>query len=62
MKKGAAALAIVLLLVDILGRIALVVVGLYPLNSLEQIIGIVGGTAIAITFAVYIRTQWAVFR
>ncbi len=62
MKKGAAALAIVLLLVDILGRIALVVVGLYPLNSLEQIIGIVGGTAIAIAFAVYIRTQWAVFR
>jgi hypothetical protein len=39
-----------------------VVVGLYPLNSLEQIIGIVAGTAIAIVFAVYIRTQWAVFR
>jgi hypothetical protein len=62
MKKGAAALAIVLLIADILGRIALVVTGLYPLNSLEQIIGIVGGTAIAAIFAIYIRTQWAVFQ
>ena len=61
MKKRAAALAIVLLIADILGRIALVVAGLYPLNSLEQIIGIVGGTAIAIVFAVYIGMRWAVF-
>jgi hypothetical protein len=62
MKKGAAALAIVLLIADILGRIALVVAGLYPLNSLEQVIGIVAGTAIALLFAVYIRTQWTIFR
>jgi hypothetical protein len=62
MKKGAAALAIVLLIADILGRIALVVAGLYPLSSLEQVIGIVGGTAIAIIFAIYVGSQWAVFR
>jgi hypothetical protein len=62
MKKRAAALTIVLLIADILGRIALVVAGLYPLNSLEQIIGIVGGTAIAIVFAISIGMQWGVFQ
>jgi hypothetical protein len=62
MKKGPAALAILLLMADILGRLALVVTGLYPLNSLEQIIGIVGGTAIAAIFAIYVRAQWAVFQ
>jgi len=62
MKKRAAAVAIVLLIADILGRIALVVTGLYPLNSLEQIIGIVAGTAIAAIFAIYIWTQWVVFQ
>ncbi len=62
MKQRASALAIVLLIADILGRIALVVAGLYPLNSLEQVIGIVGGTAIAVIFAIYIGSRWAVFR
>jgi hypothetical protein len=33
MKKWAAALAIVLLVADIVGRVSLVVTGLYPLNS-----------------------------
>jgi hypothetical protein len=50
----AARLAIALLIVDIVGRLALVVTGLYPLNSLEQVVGIIGGTAIAAAFAVYI--------
>ncbi len=62
MKRAAAALAIVLLIADILGRIALVVAGLYPLNSLEQVIGIIGGTALAVIFALYIGSQWRVFR
>ena len=50
----AARLAIVFLIIDIVGRLALVVTGLYPLNSLEQVVGIIGGTAIAAAFAIYI--------
>ena len=62
MKQRAAALAIVLLIADILGRIALVVAGLYPLNSLEQVIGMVGGTAIAVISPSTFGSRWAVFR
>ncbi len=61
MKKWAAGLAIVLLVADILGRIALVVTGLYPLNTAEQVIAIVIGTAIAGLFAVYIGFKWELF-
>jgi hypothetical protein len=62
LKKWAAALAIVLLVADIAGRIALVAAGLYPLNSLEQVIAIVFGTAIAAFFAVYVGSRWRFFR
>ena len=62
MKKWAAALAIILLAADIIGRITLVGIGLYPLNSLEQVIGIIGGTTIAIIFAIYIGSKWNLFR
>lgn len=61
MKKWAAALAIMLLITDIIGRIALVGTGLYPLNSLEQVIGIILGTAIAAIFAIYIGFKWKLF-
>jgi len=59
----AARLAIAFLIADIVGRLALVVTGLYPLNSLEQVVGIVGGTTIAAAFAIYIYvcTTRAVF-
>jgi hypothetical protein len=59
----AARLAIVFLLADIVGRLALVVAGLYPLNSLEQGVGIIAGTTIAVAFATYIYlcTKRAVF-
>jgi hypothetical protein len=62
MKKWAAALAIILLAADIIGRITLVGIGLYPLNSLEQYIGIIAGTIIAIIFAIYIGSKWNLFR
>jgi hypothetical protein len=42
--------------------LALVVTGLFPLNSLEQIVAIVFGTAIAAVFAVYIGSKWRFFR
>jgi hypothetical protein len=61
MKKRAAALAIVLLGADIAGRIALVAVGWYPVDTLLQTIAIVTGTAIAAAFAIYIALQWNSF-
>ena len=62
MKKWAAAMAIVLLGADILGRIALVATGLYPTDSLKQTFAIIAGTAIAAIFAVYIRLKWQAFK
>ncbi len=62
MKKWAAALAIVLLGADIIGRITLVMFGLYPLDSFEQIFAIVMGTIIAAIFAIYIGWRWRSFR
>ena len=62
MRKWAAALAIVLLGADIVGRVALVVGGLYPTGSLENTLAIIGGTSIAVIFAIYIGWKWKTFR
>jgi hypothetical protein len=62
MKKWAAALAIVLLIADMIGRISLVAAGLYPLNSTEQVFAIIVGTIIAVIFAIYIGLKWKSFR
>jgi hypothetical protein len=62
MKKWAAAVAIVLLGADIIGRIALAATGLYPLNSFLQVFAIIAGTAIAAIFAIYIGLKWSLFR
>jgi hypothetical protein len=61
MQKRAAALAIVLLGADIIGRVALVVVGFYPTDSLENTFSIIAGTGIAVIFAVYIGWKWKSF-
>lgn len=62
MKKWAAALAIVLLGVDIVGRVALTVTGLYPTNSLENTFAIIAGTVIVALFAISIGWKWKSFR
>ena len=62
MRKWAATLAIVLLGADVVGRVALVVGGLYPIGPLENTIGIVGGTGITVIFAIYIGWKWNTFR
>jgi hypothetical protein len=54
LKRWAARLAILCLLVDIVGRVSLVSTGLYPVNSLKQTIAIALGTATAAIFAIYI--------
>ena len=61
-KRWAAIVAIVLLCGDVLGRIAMVVFGLYPVGSFRQSFGIIVGTAIAACFAVYIGMKLKSFR
>jgi peptidoglycan/LPS O-acetylase OafA/YrhL len=61
MKKRAAALAIVFLILDIVGRIAMVVTGLYPVHPFGQAIAIILGTSIVAIFAVYIGSKWSSF-
>ncbi len=62
MKKWAAALALVLLSADILGRIALVAAGLYPVDSARNTFAIIAGTAIAALIAAYVGWKWKSFR
>ena len=61
-KSWAAILAIGLLCGDVLGRIAMVIFGLYSVNSFRQTFGIVVGTAIAAFFAIYIGLKLRSFR
>ena len=58
MKKFAAAGAIVLLVLVIAGRIALLLAGLYPIDTAKQIVALSAGTAIAAGLTVYIGLQW----
>ena len=62
MRKWAAGLAIVLLGADVGGRVALVLAGLYPPSSLENSVAIIGGTGVAVIFALYIGWKWKTFR
>jgi hypothetical protein len=61
-KSWAAILAIGLLCGDVLGRIAMLLFGLYPVNSFRQKFGIVAGTTIADFFAIYIGLKLKSFR
>jgi hypothetical protein len=54
LKRWAAVLAIVLLIADVVGRVALVVTGLYPTKSIENTFSIIAGTLLAIFFALYV--------
>jgi hypothetical protein len=61
MKRWAAATAIALLIADIIGRVAMVVTGLYPVDSVMQTLAIILGTSIVAVFAVYIKLKWSSF-
>src|ERR1700741_5248184 len=50
MRRWAAALALVILITVIVGRIAMVVTGLYSVGSFKQLFGIIVGTAIVAIF------------
>ena len=60
-RRWGAYLAILFLAADILGRLALVATGLYPLNSAENSFGIIVGTTIALLIAVYIYSKRSIF-
>ena len=62
MRKWAAALAILLLGADIVGRIVLVLTGLYPTASLKNTLSIIAGTIIVVIVALYIGWKWKSFR
>jgi hypothetical protein len=62
LRKWAAALAIVLLGADMVGRVALVLVGLYPTDSLKNTLSIIAGTMIVAIVALYTGWKWKTFR
>jgi hypothetical protein len=57
-KRFAVAGAIALLALIIAGRIAMLVTGLYPVDTIKQIVAFSAGTAVAAGFTVYIGLQW----
>ena len=60
-RKWAAIAAILLLCGDVIGRVAMVAGGLYPLSSFMQIFAIIVGTGLAAFFAVYLGTKLRFF-
>ena len=62
MRRWAAALALVLLGADIIGRIVLVFTGLYPTSSLKNTLSVIAGTVIVALVALYIGWKWKSFR
>jgi hypothetical protein len=61
MKKRYVAIALACLALDVAGRIALVVTGLFPINTFRQTGAMVAGTTIVILFAAYIGSKWKQF-
>jgi hypothetical protein len=61
MKKRCVAIALGCLALDVVGRIALVVTGLFPINAFRQTGAIVAGTTVVIIFAAYIGSKWKQF-
>ena len=62
MKKRPAGIAEGCLIGVIIGRIAMVLTGLYPLSSFRQIFAIITGTIIVASFAIYIAVKWKYFK
>jgi hypothetical protein len=61
-EKWAAVIAILFLSVHILGRVLMVVMGLYQVDTIPQILGIVLGTAIAVYFVGYVCLKFKSFK
>jgi hypothetical protein len=61
-RKWAGVCAIGLLGADVIGRVVMVVAGLYPVNTFLQVMGILIGTSIAAFFAIYIGLKLKTFK
>lgn len=62
MRRWAVYVAIAALILDLVGRVAMVVGGFYLLNSSKQTFSMVAGTLIAAIFAVYLGWRRDCFR
>jgi hypothetical protein len=62
MRRWAAALALVLLGADIVGRIVLVFTGLYPTDSLKNTLSVIAGTVLVALVALYVVWKRKSFR
>jgi hypothetical protein len=60
-KKWAAGLAEVCLAADVVGRVQLILTGVYPFVGLAAV-AVVIGTVLAICFGIYIGLKWRSFR
>src|ERR1035437_8950189 len=60
-RRRAAIVAIILLIADAIGRILMVLIGLYPIGIGYQTFGIITGTSIVIFFAIYVGAKLKVF-
>jgi hypothetical protein len=60
-RKWAAITAIVLLCGDVIGRVSMVMAGLYPVNSFKQTFAIIIGTLIAVFFVTNIGLKLKFF-
>jgi hypothetical protein len=61
MKKWAASISLVLLSIDIAGRILLAVTGLYPTDTARNTFSLIAGTMIVAFVAAYIGWKWTSF-
>jgi hypothetical protein len=57
MRRPAARFAVLILIVIIIGRIFMVITGLYSVASLKQTVAMAAGTALAAAFAIFISAQ-----
>ena len=62
MRRRAACAAITLLLAVIIGRILMVMTGLYPVDTIWQAAAMTVGTAIVVVFALFLRWKKSAFR
>jgi hypothetical protein len=61
LRKWAAVLAMILLAIDVLGRLELIATGLFPTSSPKNTFSIIAGTLIVGLFALYIGWRWKTF-
>jgi hypothetical protein len=62
MRRGAAIVALVLLAMVVVGRLFMVAMGLYPLDTLTQTAAMITGTAIALGLGIFIVLKRSSFR